>query len=176
MDMDMNLGEVVLEEPNTMESMQTHFENIINTITDMLNIKNCILALVIGITLGLILKLLIDFVYGMLTPEKKEEKEEEQIVQVLQNGGEPLPRCIILCKLVWSLPKFQTNLGRIKKTDKYENVIDFEDVEGDEQPEVIQQEDIQGFPTIKLKTLSNTVEYNGDRTIEDLKRFLDENL
>ena len=64
----------------------------------------------------------------------------------------------------------------LKKTDKYENVIDFEDVEGDEQPEVIQQEDIQGFPTIKLKTLSNTVEYNGDRTIEDLKRFLDENL
>ena len=56
------------------------------------------------------------------------------------------------------------------------NVVDFEDVEGDEQPEVIQQEDIQGFPTIKLKTTSNTVEYNGDRTIEDLERFLDENL
>ena len=34
------LGEVVLEEPNTMESMQT-FENIINTITDMLNIRCC---------------------------------------------------------------------------------------------------------------------------------------
>tara|TARA_B100001175_G_scaffold54792_1_gene43800 strand:+ start:596 stop:1129 length:534 start_codon:yes stop_codon:yes gene_type:complete len=173
---DYNLGEVVLEEPNTMESMQTHFENIMNTITDMLNIKNCILALVIGITLGLILKLLIDFVYGMLTPEK-EEQEEENIVQVLQNGGEPLPRCTLYyANWCGHCKNFKPTWEELKKSDKYENVVDFEDVEGDEQPEVIQQEDIQGFPTIKLKTKSDTVEYNGDRTIEDLKRFLDENL
>ena len=111
MDMDMNSGEVVLEEPNTIGE-KTHFENIINTITDMLNIKNCILALVIGITLGLILKLLIDFVYGMLTPEKREEKEEEQIVQVLQNGGEPLPRCTLYYKNGVVTTKFSNQPGK----------------------------------------------------------------
>ena len=95
----------------------------------------------------------------------------------LFTGGEPLPRCTLYyvnwcghcknLKPVWN---------ELQKKEKYNDKIEFEEVEGDEHPEVVQKEQIEGYPTIKLHKNSETIEYQGNRSIEDLEKFVDDNL
>ena len=93
------------------------------------------------------------------------------------NGGEALPRCTLYyanwcghCKVL--KPTWQ----QLIESDKFKGKVQFEEVEADENPEKIQEQQIEGFPTIKITKDAETVEYQGDRTIEDLEKFLDENI
>lgn len=93
------------------------------------------------------------------------------------NGGEALPRCTLYyanwcghCKVL--KPTWQ----KLIESDKYKGKIQFEEVEADENPTVIKEAQIEGFPTIKIEKNTETKEYQGDRTIEDLEEFLDNNI
>ena len=93
------------------------------------------------------------------------------------NGGEALPRCTLYyanwcghCKVL--KPTWQ----KLVESDKYKGKIQFEEVEADENPAAIQKAQIEGFPTIKIEKNTETKEYQGDRTIEDLEEFLDSNI
>jgi len=109
-------------------------------------------------------------------PDNTKSETETELSE--QSGGEALPRCTLYyvnwcghcknLKPVWN---------ELETLDKYNNKIKFEQVEGDENPETIQNEQIEGYPTIKLHKLNNeTIEYQGDRTIKDLEQFIDNNI
>ena len=54
-------------------------------------------------------------------------------------------------------------------------IINYHTVDCDNEPEVAQQFGIEGYPTIKLLKKSSQVEYNGDRTSNSFKEFVNEN-
>lgn len=103
--------------------------------------------------------------------------ESEAYTSESLNGGEALPRCTLYyanwcghCKVL------KPTWEKLIESDKYKDKIEFEEVEADENPEKIAREQIQGFPTIKITKNNETTEYEGNRTIEDLEKFLDENI
>ena len=49
-------------------------------------------------------------------------------------------------------------------------------VDGDKEEELLKKEDVQGFPTIRLYRLSDMIEYQGERAVNALMGFLEENL
>jgi len=49
-------------------------------------------------------------------------------------------------------------------------------VNADEHPELVKKYNIKGFPTMILQHNGRLVEYNGDRTVSDIERFISKNL
>jgi thiol-disulfide isomerase/thioredoxin len=49
-------------------------------------------------------------------------------------------------------------------------------VNADEHPELVKKYNIKGFPTMILQSNGRLVEYNGDRTVSDIERFISKNL
>lgn len=60
-----------------------------------------------------------------------------------------------------------------KLKNKYSGQYQLQEFEADENPEVMKQNQIEGFPTVKLFKEDGSVhEYQGDRTAESLEKFL----
>jgi thiol-disulfide isomerase/thioredoxin len=49
-------------------------------------------------------------------------------------------------------------------------------VNADDHPELVKKYNIKGFPTMILQSNGRLVEYNGDRTVSDIERFISKNL
>ncbi len=69
---------------------------------------------------------------------------------------------------VWN--KFSSNMSNKKinvkniKCDRKEN------------EELCKKFNVQGYPTVKMISNNNTIEYNGNRTVEDLEKFANQNM
>jgi thiol-disulfide isomerase/thioredoxin len=49
-------------------------------------------------------------------------------------------------------------------------------INADEQPELVQRYNVKGFPTMILEKNGRLIEYNGDRTVGDIEKFISKNL
>jgi thiol-disulfide isomerase/thioredoxin len=49
-------------------------------------------------------------------------------------------------------------------------------INADEQPDLVRRYNVKGFPTMILERNGRLIEYNGDRTVSDIERFISKNL
>ena len=49
-------------------------------------------------------------------------------------------------------------------------------INADEQPDLVRRYNVKGFPTMILEKNGRLIEYNGDRTVSDIERFISKNL
>ena len=49
-------------------------------------------------------------------------------------------------------------------------------INADEQPHLVKRYNVKGFPTMILEKNGRLIEYNGDRTVSDIERFISKNL
>jgi thiol-disulfide isomerase/thioredoxin len=49
-------------------------------------------------------------------------------------------------------------------------------INADEQPDLVRRYNVKGFPTMILERNCRLIEYNGDRTVSDIERFISKNL
>ncbi len=56
---------------------------------------------------------------------------------------------------------------------KYESKYEFITYDADNNTKMFEEYNVDAFPTIKIKNGSDIIDYNGDRSIEDLTNFFD---
>jgi len=73
-------------------------------------------------------------------------------------------------------PEFDL-LGKLYTTSSGKNVV-IEKINGDSQRDLVEKldVDVRGYPTILLTANGVTKKYNGERTYEDFKNYLDQNV
>tara|TARA_B100001094_G_C18166108_1_gene792158 strand:- start:1939 stop:2406 length:468 start_codon:yes stop_codon:yes gene_type:complete len=62
--------------------------------------------------------------------------------------------------------------NKLKNNPIFKNKLEFIDIDGDEQPKLVQDNDIEGYPTLILFCKNKKILYNGDRTEKDIIKFL----
>jgi thioredoxin-like negative regulator of GroEL len=82
---------------------------------------------------------------------------------------------VMLFKADWCghCTKFKSTWDAI--SNQYNNKYDFITYDVDKQRKVFEEYKVDSFPTLILKNNNEIINYNGDRSVDDLKQFLDSN-
>ena len=59
---------------------------------------------------------------------------------------------------------------------KHLTSVNFKTIDADEEEETLAKYGVEGFPTIMLKNKNSIIEFNGDRSIDNLVLFVNENI
>jgi len=96
-------------------------------------------------------------------------------------GRNSSKKTLVIFKANWcghcqrAMPEFRKVEEEGQKSGKYDVMI----VDADSEPELIKNEGVQGFPTIRLYPNGldgkKYMEYNGDRSAEDISQFAESN-
>ena len=74
----------------------------------------------------------------------------------------------------WS-KKLQPTWEKLEQNAENDETIEIVDVKCDlkENEELCKKEQIQGFPSMKLYVDDEVIDYNGDRSLEDIQKFIE---
>lgn len=71
-------------------------------------------------------------------------------------------------------PEWAKAKNELNNSDVNGVKVNLIDVNCDEEGDLAKAYDVQGFPTVKCITKGNVVEYDGERTADGIKQFVDE--
>ena len=96
---------------------------------------------------------------------------------VNQSGGSNKPE-LYLFKAEWCghCKNFISDWEKLKEDPKLKNKINFITMDSEIDKKIINEWDIKGFPTIILKKGTNAIEYNGNRSINNIQTFINKNI
>ena len=99
-------------------------------------------------------------------------------LNISQLGGSSEKPELYLFKAEWCghCKNFKPEWGKLKKNSKLKEKVNFITMDSDINQKEINEWKIEGFPTIILKKGSNAIEYNGNRTVEEIENFIKENI
>jgi protein disulfide-isomerase A6 len=95
-----------------------------------------------------------------------------------QNGGSSSSKpTLYLFKAEWCghCKMFKDDWEKLQGNSELKKKVNFVTIDSDKNKKEIKQWDVQGFPTLILKTGDKAIEYGDNRTVENITEFLNKN-
>lgn len=93
-------------------------------------------------------------------------------------GGSANKNTLYLFKAEWCghCTALKSLWNELKNDNELKKKINFVEYDADKNPKEVKEAKIQGYPTLILTKNNKSIEYEGARTIESLKEFINVNL
>jgi thioredoxin-like negative regulator of GroEL len=102
------------------------------------------------------------------------KKYEKQLNKNVMYGGSSKKDKLYLFKAEWCghCKNFKSTWAKLQEDEDMQNKVEFVTYDADNHKNEISKFGIEGFPTIILHKGDKTIEFNGQRDLENLKNFV----